>query len=249
MPPAQTLPLHRPRGRLLAVDDGKGSLGDVPLRMIRAGVDVLLSSEVDEAELLARQEGLDVCGLLLPSSAGVEHVDHVLEVVGPHTGLGPERVVLLGPRMDEKAIDRLRDRGVLWRLWTPHEDRDLRFIGWALVWGGGDENLRLDLRVPVALPARAIRRGDARDVLVGDLSLAGAFLETDSPFPAGSQLGIEIQLPNRQLELCANVRWVTGRDLLPGRARGCGVEFLNPPRELRAALAEHLESETARFYL
>lgn len=248
-PPAQSLPLHRPRGRLLAVDDGKGSLADVPLRMVRVGIDVLLSSEVDEAELLARQEGDGICGLVLPSAAGAPHVVQALDAVSPHTGVGPDRVVLLGPRMDERTADHLRELGVRWRLWDPLEDRDLRFIGWSLVWGNGDENLRLDLRVPTALPAQAIRRGDARDVLVGDLSSAGAFLETDAPFPAGSQLGVVIQLPNREIEVCATVRWVTGRDLLPGRARGCGVEFLNPPHELRLALEEHLESETARFYL
>jgi hypothetical protein len=246
---APSTPFHRPLGRLLAVDDGKNSLGDAPLRLIRAGVDVLLCAELDEAELLARQEGEGICGMLLPSAAGAGHVVHALDSVGPHCGVGPDRVVLLGPRMGEREIERLRDLGVRWRLWEPHEDRDLRFIGWSLLWGDGDQNLRLDQRIPTALPARAIRRGDERDVLVGDLSTAGAFLETDSPFPAGSQLGIEIQLPNRQLEVCATVRWVTGRDLLPGRARGFGVEFLNPPLELRLALEEHLESETARFYL
>lgn len=244
-------PLHTPRGRLLAVDDGKGSLGDVSLRMVRAGVDVLHSSEIDEADLMARQEGKKVCGLLLPSAAGVEYVDQVLEVVGPHTGIGPDRVALLGPRMDPKCADRLRDRGVSWRLWEPHEDRDLRFVGWSLIWGGSDEDLRLDRRIPTALPAQAIRRGDARDVLVGDLSLAGAFLETKTPFPAGSQLGIEIQLPNRQVEVCGTVRWVASAqpDLLPARTEGFGVEFLNPPGELRDGLAEHLESERARFSL
>lgn len=248
MPPT---PLHRPQGRLLAIDDGKGSLGDLPLRMIRVGVDVLHSSEIDEAELLARQEKEEVCGVFLPSIAGVEYLDQALEAIGPHTGIGPDRVALFGSRLDEESTDRLRARGVRWRLWEPYEDRDLRFIGWSLLWGGSDHDLRLDQRVPTALPAQAIRRGDARDVLVGDLSLAGAFLETDSPFTAGSQLGIEIQLPNRQVEVCATVRWVASAqpDLLPGRTRGFGVEFLNPPHELRAALEEHIESEKARFSL
>ena len=244
-------PLHRAEGRLLAIDDEKGSLGDLPLRLIRAGVDVHHTSEIDEAELLARQEGDGVCGLVLPSAAGERHVFEALEAVGPHTGLGPEGVALLGPRMDGRAIERLRELGVRWRLWDPQEDRDLRFIGWSLVWGASDQNLRLDQRVPTALPATAARRGDERDVLVGDLSPSGAFLETESPFPAGSRLGIAIRLPNRALELTATVRWVaSGRAALQTPlATGCGVEFLDPPPALRGVLAEHIESETARFLL
>ncbi|MGH0033298.1 MAG: PilZ domain-containing protein [Myxococcota bacterium] len=248
MPP---VPLHTAQGRLLAVDDGKGSLGDLPLRMLRLGVQVLHSSEIDEAELMARQEGQAICGVLLPSQAGELHVDQAIEVVGPHTGVGADRVALLGPRIDEKVAERLRERGVRWRLWEPYEDRDLRFVGWSLVWATSDQDLRLDHRVPTALPAHAIRRGDRRDVLVGDLSASGAFLETRSPFPAGSQLGLEIELPNRAIEVTATVRWVSSvrRDGAPGGAQGFGVEFLDPPAVLRAALEEHLESETARFLL
>lgn len=242
--------LHTAQGHLLAIDDGKGSLGDAPLRLVRAGVDVVHSSEIDEAELLARQEGMRISGLVLPSSGGVAHVEMSLEVVGPHAEIGPDRVALLGRRPDEATLDRLRELGVMFRLWDPYEDRDLRFIGWSLIWGGSLQNLRLDLRVPTALPAHAIRRGEERQVLVTDLSHGGAFLQTEHSFPGGCRIGVVIELPNEQLELPALVRWTRPRkEASPQLRPGCGVEFLNPPPRLRAVLKQHLEEETDRFRL
>lgn len=243
-------PLYAPEGRLLAVDDEKGSLGDLSLQLLRLGVDVLLATEIDEAELLARQEGQRLRGALLSSATDEARIDEVVEAIGPHTGIGPESIALLGRRIDEESMRRLRERGVRWRLWSPYEDRDLRFLGWELLCGNGDQDLRIDRRFPTALPASVERRGESRDVLVGDLSLSGAYLETASPFPAGSQLNLVIALPGSPLDLRCTVRWVSSQKTrVTGRAQGCGVEFLEISGEALAALKEHLETERARFYL
>lgn len=243
-------PFRPPPGLLLALDDPEGSLEELPLRLVRLGVDVLYSADDDEAELLARQEGARLAGLILPSASAEERLEPVLDRLKSHSQVVAERVAILGPRLDPPVVQRLRERGLRWRLWSPFEDRDLRSLGWSLVWNSSDQNVRLDARVPTALPAQVIRRGETRDVLVGDLSLGGAFLETEEAFPAGSSLGLVIRLPNQEVEMAAMVRWVSPpRREEASRAPGFGVEFTNPPPALRAALEEHLASERARFTL
>jgi hypothetical protein len=238
-------------GRLMAVDDEKGSLADPALQLIRLGVDVLLATEVDEAELLARQEGRRLRGVLMPSTSDDLRIDEVIEAIGPAAGIDALGIALLGARLDDDRIDELRVRGLRWRLWAPYQDRDLRFLGRSLLWAGSDDNLRLDGRVPTALPGFAGRRGETRSVLVGDLSPAGAFLETPSPFPAGSQIEVEIALPGGSVTLRATVRWVSPSNQRPpsGRAHGFGVEFVAPTKDVVSQLLEHIDCEFKRFML
>lgn len=240
--------LHAPRGRLLAVDDDKGSLGDAALQLVRLGVDVLLASGRDEAELLARQEGQALRGVLLPSASVEELLDPVLAGVLPHTGLGPESLALLGPRLAEEHMRELRERGLWWRLWTPFEERDLRFIGRTLVVTGSEMDLRMDLRVPTALPGRVERRGQKADVLIGDLSRSGAYVETQGHFPTGNQLTLEISLPSEPVRVRALIRWLAAAPE-GARPRGFGVEFLRPSGAVVAAICEHLAGELERFQL
>ena len=101
-----------PRGRLLVVDDEKGSLGDLALRLVRLGFDVLFAAEADEAALLARQEGEILRGALLPSTVGAKGVASLVEAIGPHTGIGPSSVALLGARVDEEAIEAFKALGL-----------------------------------------------------------------------------------------------------------------------------------------
>jgi hypothetical protein len=240
-----------PKGRLLAVDDEKGSFGDLALRLVRLGFDVLFAAEADEAELLARQEGEILCGALLPSTASEQRVADLVEAIGPHTGIGPESIALLGTRVDEDRIERLKALGLRWHLCSPYEDRDLRYLCWSLVWYGSDLSLRLDRRLPTALQCVATRRDDSRDVVVGDFSSSGAFLEMEHPFPSGSMLELEIALPSGTIELRAMVRWVPPTQGGPvcKRARGCGVEFTGHSRAVMALLEEQVAAERARFIL
>lgn len=240
----------RPINRLLVVDDAKTSLGDLALQMVRLGIDVLHASLVDEAELLARQEGTAVRGVLMPSTSDVGDLDRMLESVGPYTGIAPEMIALVGPRADEARLDRLRARGMRFRLWSPFEDRDLRFLAWLVAWAGGDDDLRIHARVPTVLPAEVTRQGETRAMMVGDLSPAGAYLETDAPFPAGCRVNLEISLPSGPIRITGIVRWVADtRSRAPRVRPGFGVEFVHVRKEVRRELEEHLDAECERFAL
>jgi len=246
----QPEPLHGQKGRLLAVDDEKGSFGDLALHLVRLGVDVLFATAVDEAELLARQEGEQLRGAFAPAGASEDWLAGLIDAIGPHTAILPESIAVLGPRQEEDRCEQLRELGFRYRLWEPYEDRDLRFLGWALIWNTSDQNLRIDARVPTALPGKCFRRGDSREVLIGDLSVSGAYLEMQQPFPAGSMVRVELALPAGPVELRATVRWVSSpRGGSPIHRRGCGVEFLRPNPGARQRLEETLDEELARFFL
>jgi hypothetical protein len=240
----------KPRGLLLVLDLGKESFGALALRLVRLGVDAVLAAGFDEAELMARQEQVRIRGLLLPAEARGGEIDRVLESICAHAGVGAEGIAVLGPRPDEEGLQGLRQRGVGLRLWDPIEDRDLRFLACSLLWLGSNEDQRLDIRIPTALPALATHRRDARTVTVGDLSPSGARVETAAPFELGSDVDLEIALPGGSAVTVAGVvRWQVEADPAEAVAAGFGVEFLEPSTAILLALAEHIELERSRFLL
>ena len=240
-------------GLLLILDDEKNDLAEVSLQLIRLGVDAVHAGSLDEADLLTRQEGSRIHGAVLPAGASDARIEAVLETIGPHTGVGVSGLAVLGPRPGDARVKELRGLGISWRLWRPYEDRDVRFLGGSLVWASSEENLRIDRRVPTALPGIVAHCGEARSVLIGDLSASGAYVEIPDPDlpPAGAQIQLEIALPGGPIELSALVRWVAEPDMRPVRARppGCGVEFIGPSREIRMPLMEHVDIEASRFAL
>jgi hypothetical protein len=236
---------------VLICDDDKGSLGDVALQLVRVGTDAVYASDLYESELMARQEGRNIRAVLIPSSTTPERLDEVLECISPHTRVAIENFAVLGRRPHDKHVEMLRDHGVGWRLWAPYDNRDLRFLTWGLVWAGTDDDLRLHARIPTALPAKVARRGAEREVLIGDLSRSGAYIETGEPFPAGSQVHLSISLPVGMVEFYGITRWVASEANGPvrGRPPGFGMEFLEIPEGSLRAVVEHLESELDRFAL
>jgi hypothetical protein len=240
----------KPTGLLLVLDLGKDSFGELALRLVRLGVDAVLAAGLDEAELMAREEQVRIRGMLLPAEASGEQVDRVLESIGTHAGVGAETLAVVGPRPDEARLEALRQRSVGLRLWEPVEDRDLRFLASSLLWLGSHEDVRLDIRIPTALPGLASHGRDARTVTVGDLSPSGARLETAVPFDLGSEVELEIALPGgRAIMISAVVCWVAEDASNPARPPGFGVEFREPSEAILLALAEHIESERSRFLL
>jgi len=78
---------------------------------------------------------------------------------------------------------------------------------------------RRHVRKRVDLQAILVAEGDETGptVRVADLSVGGAFLETDVEFPFGTEASLEINLPGKDITVPATIRWAK-----PG---GCGVQF------------------------
>jgi len=238
-------------GLLLVLDSAKCSLGEAALALVRLGIEALYANDVDEAALLARQEGARVRGALAPSALSPIEAAEILEMLVPRTGIRPASLVLAGPRPDDAAVEALRAAGLRWSLWDPFTPVELRFLATLAVWEGSDSELRIEPRVPTSLRASVTSGGKTRPVVVSDLTPSGAFLEMDSPPPSGRNVGLEIALPSGSIQIVASVRWVraTAQTEPIERPAGAGVEFA-PPRPAEAeALRAQMIAGMSRFEL
>jgi hypothetical protein len=228
-------------GALLVLDGEKCALGEVALALVRMGVQALYANDLDEASLLARQEGERIRGALAPSSLSPQQVLEIFEAIGPHTGVRPSSLVLVGPRPPDESVEALRAAGLRWCVWEPHEPAELRFLATLAVWEGSDSNLRLEPRVPTSLRASVTLAGKTRPVRVTDLATSGAFLEMEAPPAPGRNVGLTLSLPDGEVQVVASVRWVRATAVAgpPELPAGAGVEFAPPP----PAEAEQLRAQ------
>lgn len=93
---------------------------------------------------------------------------------------------------------------------------------------------RRHVRKRVDLQGILVKKGDETgpSVHVADLSVGGAFLETDATFPFGTEVTLEIDIPASKITVPATVRWAK-----PG---GCGVQFGNLGVKQTYAITQHL---------
>ena len=238
-------------GLLLVLDSAKCSLGESALALVRLGIEALYANDVDEAALMARQEGARMWGALAPSALSPVDATEILEMLVPRTSICPASLVLAGPRPDDAAVEALRAAGLRWGLWEPFTPVELRFLATLAIWEGSDSELRIEPRVPASLRASITSEGKTRPVVVRDLTPSGAFLEMDSPPPPGGKVGLEIALPSGSIQIVAVVRWVraTSQTEPVELPAGAGVEFA-PPRPAEAeALRAQMTAAMSRFQL
>jgi hypothetical protein len=235
-------------GAVLVLDSGKGVLGALALQLVRQGISALYSNDLDEASLLARQEGPRLRAALAPSSASPAQIEEMLGAVGPHTLLRPSSLALVGPRPSDDDVAALLVRGLRWCLWDPSDPTRLRLLASMVLWEGSEADLRIDPRVPTSLRATLTASGRSQAGQVLDLTASGAFIEMPSPPPPGRRLGLEIALPTGPIEVLASVRWTRAQPEPgpPPRPVGSGVEFTKPTpadqKALRAFVGQHLAS-------
>jgi hypothetical protein len=235
-------------GAVLVLDAGKDSLGEVALQLVRQGISALYSNDLDEASLLARQEGPRVRAAIAPTSATPAEIDAMLEALTPHTSVRPGSLALVGPRPSDDDVATLLVRGLRWALWDPSDTARLRLLASLVLWEGSEADLRIDPRVPASLRATLTSGGRSQPGHVLDLTAAGAFVEVPSPPPPGRRLGLEIALPSGPIALVASVRWTraAAEPGPPPRPAGSGVEFAQPTpadlKALRAFVGQHLSS-------
>lgn len=96
------------------------------------------------------------------------------------------------------------------------------------------DDRRRHVRKRVDLRGTLVVKGEDRgpSVHVADLSVGGAFLETEATFAFGTEVTLEVELPASKIAVPATVRWVK-----PG---GCGVQFGNLGVKQTYAITEHL---------
>jgi len=84
----------------------------------------------------------------------------------------------------------------------------------------GDNERRRDIRTPITVPARIVRRGGDEPVQVIDASYRGLLLRVSQPLPMREMLRVRVQLPSCEVDLHVVVVRLVHK--APGR---CDVGF------------------------
>ena len=214
----------------LIVDDDQNTLGDVALRLLRLRIDVFYAKGSVEGWLLAKQEADRIRALLFPATVDIDEIKPIVECLDSVKPEIDHVLIVMGDRPDDATRERLRAGGVERALWEPFDESALRsIVSDSMVCRDAIVGERKDVRLPTTLLGRAFIGARRKDAIVSTLSMGGAFLEIPSPFPEGSQMSLEIALPDGSVNVRAqvvNARY-PGSDVASQQPCGMGVEFLN----------------------
>ena len=238
-------------GAVLVLDSEKCALGEAALSLVRSGIHTLYANDLDEAALMARQEGERLRGVLMSADSSPARIDAALEVLAPHSNVQGASIVLLGSRPSEENVAALRERGLRWFLWEPHDATELRFLATLSIYEGSEVDVRIEPRVPTALRGSITLGGQTRPVRILNLTTGGAFVEVDKPPSPGRSLGLEIALPDGPIQIVTHVRWSRAKAVAgpPEKPAGAGLEFRAPRPEEMAALRAQMEIGLDRYRL
>jgi len=233
----------------LVVDDAKGGLGQVALRLIRLGVASFYAKDVVEAWLLAQQEAESIRVLLVAPHVEPGGVARILALLRGHPSGLARSSIAIGASPDDATRAELRKAGVEWALWEPYDDSALRMVlSTAMAPALAGEPRRSE-RLPTTLLGRAFKGLHRKDGIVCSLSIDGAFLEMPHPYEEGTRITLEIDVEGESIVTKAEVRYMLER----GGAgafeypAGMGVAFRDIAPEARDRLARFLAEQNRRF--
>ena len=211
----------------LILDPERSRLGIEAVGLVDRGIDPLYAADPHEALLLARQESHRLGALVVPGSLSMATFDAVVAKVAPELWAGAGAIVVVDPPADRGALRALCDRGIRWALREPYDAAEFRFVVSAAFATDDSLDPRGGLRVPIHLPARVATAAGAREAMVRNLSVGGAFVALADPPPPRSELGLELRLGEAELRCQATA--VYGQPAgIPNRAiqeAGMGVAF------------------------
>lgn len=238
---------QRERGRVLLVDDGRGTLGTLPLRLVRLGIDSHYASTSKEARLFIAQEKDAIRLLIVPPTIDFADALFIQDDLTQLTG-EKRRLVVAGEQPDEATRALIRQAEVDWVLWAPHNDAEIRYVVKSAMALERELINRRDIRVPVDLVAN-IWSGSRREVaVVSSLSPRGAFIELSTPLAKGSSLRIEIELAGDRFRGFARVASVNSDDAdRPEDPSGVGVTFYGLDRQSAVTLRKAISELEARY--
>ena len=238
-------------GYALILDAPATPLGGVALSLIRLGIDVLYANDPHEASLLCVQPDAEfVRALVVAEEVPVEALRSLRSRLDRRRGRPPVGLVVVGRLSDEASCAALAKEGVRHVLRPPFDPGILRWMV-NVAMKPEDERLRTQPRVPTSLLARVSDGERSKDMVVTNLSIGGAFLETPFPQPIGTRLEVEISLPNGDIRAAGLVgyRREPGDAKGPSFPSGLGLVFEPLERDSAECLAAFVERMERHFSL
>src|SRR5262249_34418703 len=151
--------------------------------------------------LLARERKDQVSAIVLPAARAAGIWPEVRRRIVEPLGLAPACALVVGQRLDAPDAAALHDDGLRWALWEPFSFADLRFgVSHALAAADPDD-LRLESRVPCAIPVEVVAHGEVASARLTDISTGGSFVQLARPIREGSSILLRGQLAGRLVSL------------------------------------------------
>lgn len=213
----------------------------------------LRAEDVEDAVERLRESAEPVRAVLLPVPPPLD--DPIrdaarLREAGPREGL---QLVAVGARPDAQGIDRLRKAGLRFACFEPWTDSELRFILNRAIYDPGRARIKVrdGLRVPTNLMGRVFGGAGEKPVLIYNVSVGGAYLETHRPNPVGARVEVELPLPPGPIRIQGRVvsTNVPGNLRRPNLPLGMGVRFESPDATACERLEAYVTERARNFEL
>jgi hypothetical protein len=241
---------EKPTLLLLGYGDRSAALsGRVLLLQFRA----LQAEGVEQAVTMIRAASEPVRAVLVPVPPPFEDpAQDVARLREAGAGQGLQ-LVAVGPRPDAEGVDRLRKAGLRFACFEPWTDSELRFILNRAIYDPARARIKVrdGLRVPTNLMGRVFGQSGEKPVLVYNISVGGAYLETHRPSPVGALVDVELPLDPGALRLKARVisTNVPGNLRRPNLPLGMGVRFEQDDPATTETLERYVADRARQFEL
>lgn len=196
-------------------------------RLRGAGFRAVRAKTTDEALERVADPRFRVRAALVPPDLPVVDLAAALASLRARAAEKRLELVVAGGRPGSDLLGQLRQAGVELALWEPFSDAALRFQLNRALDADPHARERSGPRAPVSRQVRVLRRNGVKPALLYTLSSAGAYLETSRPAPPGSEVTLELVLPESDVTAEARVLYTN----VPGNLRrhnlpmGMGVQF------------------------
>jgi hypothetical protein len=239
------------RGYALILDGEDASLGALALSLIRMGVDVLYANDRHEALLLCGQkEAARVRALLFPEDHDLGGLRSVRARLQARRGRPRLGMVAVGVLDEPERCAALAKEGAEWVLRPPYDGSLLRWVV-NVAMTPDERHGRIHTRVPTSLLARGKIDFREKEMLVGNLSVGGAFVETQLPSRLGTRITLQIPLPSGEIVAAGLVsyRREPGDPEGLSQSPGMGVAFEPLEPHALALLSEYVTLTARHFTL
>lgn len=239
----------RPTVLLLGYGDRYAGLsGRLLLLQYRA----LRAEDVTQALARLRDSAEPVRAVLLPVPLPLDDPPHDVARLR-EAGRGTLQLLAVGPRPGADGLEALRKAGLRFTCFEPWTDSELRFILNRAIYdtGGARRTVREGLRVPTNLMGRVFGPNGEKPVLVYNVSLGGAYLETHRANPMGAQIELELPFDEAPLRVTGRVvsTNVPGNLRRPNLPLGMGIRFEELSAHALATLERYVAARARDFEL
>ena len=219
--------------RTLVLDDERGSLSQLTVRMMRLGADVHLVQGIDEACVFVDQDEPTLDLMVVPISTNLPRLADLRERIEKAADGSRLQILVVGDAVEVELRTELRQARIDWLVTGPIEDVDLRFFIAAARHDGGRSNHQRAARVPIESTAWIRASGERRVGTLTSLSRRGAFVETNDGYRVGQSIHLEFKADNTRIRAFANVAYCHDgeQEIAPYSSAGIGVVFYDTDEE------------------